>query len=154
MADDSMLTREGRGGRQGGSIHTNTLKIFDNLKYCPNFCCGYDVDHDGWECPYHPPWDVERHEVHLVGGALMKAQHKTLANGTGAGVAWLLANPISQAQWVMEQRREFGRLQRGNGGGCGGGRGGGSRGRGNGGGRNMNGGGRGYARGGGGGNAY
>ena len=68
----------------------------------------------------------------LVYGALSEsAQQKTLANGTGAGAAWLMANPISQAQWVMEQRREFGRLQRSNVGGRGGGRGGGDRGRGN-----------------------
>ena len=141
MAADSMFAREGRGGRQGGSSHTNTVKTFDNLKYCPNFPCGYGVDHDGWECPYHPTWDVKRHEAHLVEGASVKAQHKTLANGTDAGVAWLLANSISQAQWVMEQRREFGRLQRGNRGGRGGGHGGGGRRHVNGGGRNMDGGG-------------
>ena len=84
----------------------------------------------------------------------MKAQHKTLADGTGAGVAWLMANPISQAQWVIEQRREFGRLQRGNGGGRGGGRGGAGRGRGGNDRRNANNGGRGYARGGGGNQGY
>ena len=38
-------------------------------------------------------------------GTSMVAQHKTLADGTGAGVAWRMANPISQAQWVMKQRR-------------------------------------------------
>ena len=65
-----------------------------------------------------------------------------------------MAIPISQAQWVMGQRREFGRLQRGNGGVRRGGRGGGGRGRGNGDRRNMNNGGRGFARGGGGGNGY
>lgn len=147
---DALFTREGRGGRPGGTTHTNTLKTFDNLKYCPNYRCGYDVDHDGWECPHHPPWNVRRNEAHLVEGASMKAQHKTLADGTGAGVAWLMANPISQAQWVIEQRREFGRLQRGNGGGRGGGRGGPGRGRGGNDRRNANNGGRGYARGGGG----
>ena len=108
MAADSIFAREGRGGRQGGSSHTNTLKTFNNLKYFPNFRSGYDVDHDGWECPYHPPWDVKRNEAHLVEGASMKAQLKTLANGTSAIIAWLMTNPISQDQWVMEQRREFG----------------------------------------------
>ena len=92
---DFMFTREDRGGRPGGTTHTNTLKTFDNLEYCPNFRCVYDVDYDGWECPYHPPWNVRRNEAHLVEGALIKAQHKTLADGTGAGMAWLMVNPIS-----------------------------------------------------------
>ena len=74
----------------------------------------------------------------------MKAQYKTLAGGTGAGVAWLITDPISQAQWVIEQRQKNGRLQRRNGEG----RGCGGRGCGNGDYRNMNNGGRGYARGG------
>ena len=151
---DSMFTRECRCGCPGGDIHTNNLKTFDNLKYCPNYWCGYDVDHDDWECPYHPQWDVRRDEAQVTEGSSMVAQHKTLVDGTGAGVAWLMANPISQAQWVMEQRIEFGRLQRGNGGGRGGGCGGGGRDHGNGDCRNMNSGGRRYARGIGGGNRY
>ena len=82
-----MFTGDGRGGLPGGTTHTNTLKTFDSLKYCLNFRCGYNLDHDGWECPYHPPWNMRRNEAHLVEGASMKTQHKTLANGTGAGVA-------------------------------------------------------------------
>ena len=31
----------------------------------------------------------------------MKTQHKTLADGTGAGVALLMANPILQAQYRL-----------------------------------------------------
>ena len=79
----------------------------------------------------------------------MKPQHKMLADGTEAGIAWLMANPISQAQWVMKERQEFGRLQRNNGGCRGGGHGGGTRGQGAGNRSNTNNGGRGYARGGG-----
>ena len=77
----------------------------------------------------------------------MEAQHNTLVDRTGANVAWLLVNPISQYQWVIAQRQEFGRLQRNHGGN----RGGGGRGKGNGGYRNMNSAGRVYARAGGGG---
>jgi len=39
-------------GNSGRGAYTNTLKTFDNLKYCPNKGCGYDVDHMGYECPY------------------------------------------------------------------------------------------------------
>ena len=81
-------------------------------------------------------------ETHLVEGTSMKAQRKTLADGAGVGVSWLMANPILQAQWVMEKRRELGRLQRGNGGGRGGGCGGYGRGQRNGDRWNMNSGGR------------
>ena len=80
MDMDSMFTRKGRGGRPGGTTHTNTLKTFNNLKYFPNFHCGYNVDHGGWECPYHTPWNVQKNEVHLVEGASVKVQHKTLAD--------------------------------------------------------------------------
>ena len=90
-----MFTREDRFGRPGGDTHTNTRKAFDNLKYCPNYPCGNDVDHGGWECPYYPPWNVRRNKAHLVEGASMVAQHKIMADGTGAGVAWLMANTIS-----------------------------------------------------------
>ena len=139
---ESMFMREGQCGRPGGDTHINTLKTFDNLKYFPNYWCGYDVDHDGWGCSYHPPWDVRRDKAQVSEGASMVVHRKTLANDTGAGVIWIMANPISQAQWVLEQRREFSRLQRGNGGGngggCGGSRGGSGRCLGNGDRHNMN----------------
>ena len=64
----------------------------------------------------------------------MKGKHKTLADGTGVGVGWLMVGPISQVQWVVAQRQEFDRLQQGRGGGPG-----------NGDQRNMNNGGCGYA---------
>ena len=65
---------------------------------------------------------MTRNEAHLVEGDSMKAQHKTLLDGTGSRIAWLIVNLICQAQWVMEQRQEVGSLQRntGRGLGCGG----------------------------------
>ena len=90
----SMFTREGRGGRSSQSSHTNTLKTFENLRYCPNYRCGYDVDYDGWECPNHPPWVMRRDEAHVLEGAPMVTQHKTLVDVTGAGVSWLMVNPV------------------------------------------------------------
>ena len=142
-------------GNSGRGAYTNTLKTFDNLKYCPNKGCGYDVDHMGYECPYYAPWNVERDHGHLVPGASTKGQHKTLADGTGAGLGWLMAQSITSAQWVMEQRREYGRNQQGRGGGRGGGRGAGrGNGRGEGRGNNGRGRGNGYARGGCGGGRY
>ena len=53
---------QGRGGGHGRAYggagqetHTNTRKTFENLKYCPNPGCGYDVDHEGRDCMYAPP---------------------------------------------------------------------------------------------------
>ena len=63
----------------------------------------------------------------------MKGQHKTLSDEIGAGIGWLMAGPIAQAQWVVAQQQDF-CLQQGFG-----------RGRGNGDRRNMNNSGRGYA---------
>ena len=151
---ESMFTREGRGSRPDSNTHTNTIETFHNLKYCSNYWCGYDGDHDGWECPYHLPWDVRRDETHITEGTSVVTQHKTLADGTVVGVVWLMTNSISQAHLIIERRRLFSRLQKGNGGGHGGGRGGGARCRGNGDYRNMNNRGRRYAQGVGGGNRY
>ena len=93
------------------------MKIFNNLKYCPNYRCGYDVDHAGYEGLYYPPWDVRRNKGHIMPGTSMVVQHKILTDGTGAGIRWLLTGLISQAQWVVAQRKEFGRLHQGRGGG-------------------------------------
>jgi len=110
--------------------HTNGWKTFQNLMYC--FSCGYDVDHDGFNCPLecrkegHIP-NVPRDQAHMVQYACMKAQHKTLPDGTGAGKGWILAGPISKAQFTMN-RMGGGRGQQqqtGQGGGRGFGRGGG-----------------------------
>ena len=100
----------GRGGRGRGNAttHTNVLKRFDNLLYC--FTCGYDVDHPGTHCPFtegnfHLP-NVKRDEAHLYShqGACMVAQHKSLSNGEGCGVAWMMANAVSKAQFVMDRQ--------------------------------------------------
>ena len=63
--------------------HSNTRKVNLNLLYC--YSCGYDVDHAGWQCQYkkntHIP-DIPCDEAHTVSGASMKAQYKTLHDGT------------------------------------------------------------------------
>ena len=51
--------------------------------------------------------------LHEKEGVLMKAQYKTLTDGMGTGIGWLLACTIAQAQCVMERRIEYGRQQQG-----------------------------------------
>ena len=34
----------------------------------------------------------------------MVAQHKSLSNGEGCGVAWMMANAVSKAQFVMDRQ--------------------------------------------------
>ena len=64
------------------------------------------MDHDGWQCQYkkttHIP-NVPSDEAHTVAGASMKAQHKTLPDGTGARHGWILAGQLCKAKWVMDQ---------------------------------------------------
>jgi hypothetical protein len=108
--------RPGRGGRgargeQKGPSHTNVLKRFDNLHYC--YTCGYDVDHPGTHCNhtnggFHMP-SIKRNEAHLYAtqGASMVAQHKSLSNGEGCGMGWIMANSVSKAQFVMERQQQF-----------------------------------------------
>jgi hypothetical protein len=36
----------------------------------------------------------------------MKAQHKTLPDGTGAGMGWILAQNLRKATFVMDKREE------------------------------------------------
>ena len=71
----------------GGSYY-KTVKIHNNLSYC--YSCGYYVNHNGWKC--HPNTrkrtnipNVSQDEAHTIAGAYMKAQHKTLPDGSGAG---------------------------------------------------------------------
>jgi len=104
--------RGGRGNRNANNQnapYSNTQKRFLNLFYC--FTCGYDVDHEGHQCPYgiqghHMP-QVKRGEAHLYAnqGASMKAQHKTLPDGTGAGQGWILAQSVTKAQWTMQHQQ-------------------------------------------------
>lgn len=85
--------------------YSNTQKHFPNLKYC--YSCGYDVDHDGYNCPDekrgHIP-NVHRDQVHLVPGARMRAQHKVLPDGTGVGKGWLLAQAANKGFFMMAQQ--------------------------------------------------
>ena len=107
----------GSGGRGKDTTHTNVIKRFDNLLYC--FTCGYDVDHPGTHCQstngnYHIP-NVKREEAHMYShqGACMVAQHKSLTNGEGCGVAWMMANAVTKAQFVMDRQHAI-RKQQGN----------------------------------------
>ena len=63
------------------------------------------MDHDGYGCPnpkvHHVP-SVTRAMAHTVPRASMKAQHKTLPDGTGAGMGWILSESINKATYVRE----------------------------------------------------
>jgi hypothetical protein len=115
----------GRGGRGGSTYnqdatmrtqqpYSNTLKQQLNMLYC--YSCGYDVDHDGYHCPVnlqkqtHLP-HITREQAHLVDGASMKAQHKTLPDGTGAGQGWVLERNLGKARYTMQKREEWKQLQ-------------------------------------------
>ena len=37
----------------------------------------------------------------------MKAQHKTLPDGTGAGHGWILEGQLRKANWVMDQNEQW-----------------------------------------------
>jgi hypothetical protein len=94
-------------GRGNGVPYSNAVKQHMNLCYC--FSCGYDVDHMGFQCPTprndHIP-TVKREDAHTIWGASMKAQHKTLPDGTGAGMGWILAQNLRKANFVMDKREE------------------------------------------------
>ena len=65
--------------------------------YC--FSCGYDVDHDGYNCPstcqkqIHLP-NIKWDDSHMYKGACMRVQHKTLPDGTGSGQGWIMTNQM------------------------------------------------------------
>ena len=111
----------GRGGRGGNphnqdvhmrtqAAYSNTQKTHLNNLYC--YSCGYDVDHDGYNCPVnlqkqtHLP-QITRDNAHLCAGASMKAQHKTLPDGTGAGQGWVLETNLGKARFTMQKRQEW-----------------------------------------------
>ena len=77
---------------------------------CYRFSCGYDVDHDGYHCLNqklgHIP-NVPQDEAHTVYHASMKAQHRTLPDGSGAGKGWHLAQNLRKANFVMDQRENW-----------------------------------------------
>ena len=87
---------------------SNTTKVHQNLKYC--FSCGYDMDHDGTQCPVahlnprgHIP-RVHHKDAHLCPGASMRGQHKTLPDGTGAGQGWLITQSTHKGLYTMAQQ--------------------------------------------------
>jgi hypothetical protein len=94
--------------QQGGpkQTHTTKFKHFNNLFYC--FSCGYDVDHEGPQCPKghlnrhgHNP-TVQRHNAHLYANASMKAAHKTLENGQGQAPGYILQGNLAKNQYTRE----------------------------------------------------
>jgi hypothetical protein len=70
------------GGRDNGLPYSNAIKQHMDLCYC--FSCGYDVDHQGFQCPdprtNHIP-TVKRKAAHTIWGASMKAEHKPYPMG-------------------------------------------------------------------------
>ena len=105
--------RSGRGNagrRNDGNVnkkYSNTIKQNLNLLYC--YSCGYDVDHDGYHCPphcqklHHLP-HIKREEAHTMDEACMKAQHKTLPDGTGAGRGWIMTKNMEKGRYVLDKR--------------------------------------------------
>ena len=93
-----------RGDRRNANntqkAYSNAIKHHMNLLYC--FSYGYDVDHNGYKCPpscqkqIHLP-NVKREDAHLYEGACMRAQHKTLPGGTGAGRGWIITKQFPAA---------------------------------------------------------
>ena len=49
--------------------------------------------------------NIKRNEAHLYAhqGASMVAQHKSLENGEGCGMEWMMANSVLKAQFVMDR---------------------------------------------------
>ena len=95
---DPLFEKKGN-GNCGGS-YSNKLEKHHNLFYCPNKGCGYDINHNGYKCPYAAPWDIKSDVTHFHGreGASMKGKHKILASRMGAGIGWHLAGQITQVQ--------------------------------------------------------
>ena len=50
-------------------------------------------------------------ELHTIEVALMKAQHKTLPDGLGAGKGWILAQQPRKANWVIDQQNTWKQYQ-------------------------------------------
>ena len=96
--------------------YSNTAKQHLNLLYC--YSCGYDVDHDGYNCPpssqklHHLP-HVKRDDAHLYRDACMKAQHKTLPDGSGAGRGWIMMQNMEKGRFVLAKREAWKQQQGG-----------------------------------------
>ena len=96
------------GGRRRGGMYSNKMKRHNNLYYC--YSCGYDVDHPGSHCPnakpHHDP-HARRDNAHLLPNASMVAQHKTMPDGTGAGLGWNIAQSVDKAQYTMRDMEKY-----------------------------------------------
>ena len=90
--------------------HTECVLKCDQTKHelALLFSCGYDVDHDGYNCPpncqkhVHLP-QVKRDEAHMYQGACIKAQHKTLMDGTGAGMGWIMTKNMEKGHFILDK---------------------------------------------------
>ena len=95
-----------RNGANPQRAYSNATKQHMNLLYC--FSCGYDVDRDGYNCPancqkhVHLP-QVKRDKAHMYQGACMKAQHKTLPDGTGAGMGRIMTKNMEKDRFVLDK---------------------------------------------------
>ena len=72
------------------------------MMYC--FTCVYDVDHVGFQCQCAKAGqipNVTRDQSHTVWRACMNGQHKTLPDGTGSGIGWILVKTLQKATYVI-----------------------------------------------------
>ena len=74
-----------------------------------HYSCGYYVYCTEWQ--YHPNTrkrthipNVGRDEAHTIAVDSMKAQHKTLPDGSGTGKGWILAQQLIKSNWVMDRQ--------------------------------------------------
>ena len=85
----------------------NNIKEHLNMMYC--FTCGYDVDRVGFQCQCakagHIP-NMTRNQAHAVWRAFMKGHHKTLPDGTGAGMGWILANNLQKSNYTIDKNQQ------------------------------------------------
>ena len=67
------------------------------------------MDHAGFQCQYakagHTP-NVTHDQAHTIWRACMKGQHKTLPDGTVAGMGWILANNLQKATYVIDKNQK------------------------------------------------
>ena len=118
-----MGSRGGQGGRGGlrqgrhrgtgnmQTTNTNKIKRFHNLHYC--FTCGYDVDQTCLVA------DTEHHISHIMCDkanvyakyeASMVSKDKSLPDGTGAVMGWIIANSTRKEKFRMKLQQKFARL--------------------------------------------
>ena len=85
----------------------NKIKEHHNLMYC--FTSGYDVDHARFQCQCakagHIP-NLLRDQSHTVWRACIKGQHKTLQDGTGSGMGWILANKLQKTTYGFDKNQQ------------------------------------------------